>query len=220
MIKVIKIFIVPPLFFGFNIAQGTNLYRPAKSRYSRRMTTYLGIALISAAMLMLELALLRLFAVQQFYHFAFMAISLALLGAGASGSLLSVWPRRRAPAVLCLSFSLVALGAYLVINYLPFDSFSIAWDRRQVFYLAIYFLAAAAPFLFVGLLVGGELAAAGSGAGSHLVYGANLIGSALGSVASLPALAAFGGEGVVVLAVIVGSAAGLLFSRIAPGVWR
>ena len=180
------------------------------------MAYYLGIALISVAMLLLELALLRLFAVQQFYHFAFMAISLALLGAGASGSLLSVWPRRLAPAVLCLAFGLVTLGAYLVINYLPFDSFSIAWDRRQVFYLAIYFLAAAAPFLFVGLLVGGELMAAGSGAGSHRVYGANLIGSALGSVASLPALAAFGGEGVVVLAIILGSAAGLLFSRIAP----
>ena len=73
---------------------------------------------------------MRLFAVQQFYHFAFMAISLALLGAGASGSLLSVWQRRFSPAVLCLAFWLSTLGAYLVINYLPFDSFSIAWDRE------------------------------------------------------------------------------------------
>ena len=44
------------------------------------MAAYAGIFLISAAMLLLELTLLRLFAVQQFYHFAFMAISLALLG--------------------------------------------------------------------------------------------------------------------------------------------
>ncbi|HEX6387240.1 MAG TPA: hypothetical protein VF177_21450 [Anaerolineae bacterium] len=176
------------------------------------MAYYLGIALISAATLLLELALLRLFAVQQFYHFAFMAISLALLGAGASGSLLSVWQRRFAPAGLCLTFGFVTLAAYLIINYLPFDSFSIAWDPRQVFYLAIYFLAAAVPFLFAGLLIGGELIVAGSRAGSHQVYGANLIGSALGSIASLVALATFGGEGTVVLAAVLGAAAGLFFT--------
>ena len=44
------------------------------------MASYLAIALISAASLLLELTLLRIFAVQQFYHFAFMAVSLALLG--------------------------------------------------------------------------------------------------------------------------------------------
>ncbi|MCI0646862.1 MAG: hypothetical protein L0346_18490 [Chloroflexi bacterium] len=176
------------------------------------MSYYTGIVLISAATLLLEVALLRLFAVQQFYHFAFMAVSLALLGAGASGSLLTVWPRRRPPVVLSLAFSAATIGAYLVINYLPFDSFSIAWDRRQVLYLALYFLAAAAPFLFAGLLVGGELMAAGEkGQGSHRVYAANLSGSALGSLASLPALAALGGEGALLIATTLGVAAGLLF---------
>jgi len=119
------------------------------------MIAIIGIILISAATLLLELALLRIFAVQQFYHFAFMAISLALLGAGASGSLLSVWRRRLTPAVLSLAFALSTILAYLVINASPFDSFSIAWDSRQILYLAIYFLAAAVPFLFAGLLVGG-----------------------------------------------------------------
>ena len=122
---------------------------------------YAGIGLLSAATLLLELALLRLFAVQQFYHFAFMAISLALLGAGASGSLLSVVRRRLPPGRLCLAFGGTAVGSYLVINTLPFDSFSIAWDRRQIIYLTLYFLAAAVPFLFSGLLVGGELMAGG-----------------------------------------------------------
>ncbi|MDQ5851563.1 MAG: hypothetical protein M3380_05710, partial [Chloroflexota bacterium] len=186
------------------------------------MLYFAGIALVSAATLLLELTLLRLFAIQQFYHFAFMAISLALLGAGASGSLLSIWRRRLSPAWLCLLFGAATLDAYLIINYLPFDSFSIAWDGRQVVYLALYFLAAAAPFLFSGLLVGGELMAAGraSGGGSHRVYGANLIGSAVGCVASLPALEAFGGEGTLVLATIVGAGAGLLFvkaSQVAGG---
>jgi hypothetical protein len=176
------------------------------------MAYYIGIALVSGATLLLELALLRLFAVQQFYHFAFMAVSLALLGAGASGSLLTVRGRRFPPAWLCLAFGATAVGAYLVINYLPFDSYSIAWDGRQLLYLALYFLAVTVPFLFSGLLIGGELMAssAEASAGSHRVYGANLIGSALGSLSSLPALAALGGEGVVVLAAIIGMAAGPL----------
>jgi hypothetical protein len=173
---------------------------------------YAAIALISAATLLLELALLRIFAMQQFYHFAFMAISLALLGAGASGSLLSVLRRPWHAPWLCLGFGLSTLGAYLVINTLPFDSFSIAWDSRQVLFLALYFLAAAVPFIFAGLVVGGELMRAGSAAGSHRVYGANLIGSALGSIGSLAALALLGGPGTVALAAACGAAAALCYA--------
>jgi hypothetical protein len=184
------------------------------------MAYFAGIALISTATILLELALLRLFAVQQFYHFAFMAISLALLGAGASGSILSVWRRRLSPTLLCLIFSVMTVGAYLVLNYLPFDSFSIAWDRRQVVYLAAYFLVAAVPFLFAGLVVGGELMHSGDlgggqrRAGSHQVYGANLIGSALGALATLPLLAIIDGVGAVILAAILGAIAALLFSTL------
>src|SRR5579862_7579481 len=44
-----------------------------------------GLALTSFASLLLELALTRLFSVVLFYHFAFLAISVALLGLGAGG---------------------------------------------------------------------------------------------------------------------------------------
>ena len=44
-----------------------------------------GIGLGSFAALLLELALTRLFSVILFYHFAFLAISIALLGLGAGG---------------------------------------------------------------------------------------------------------------------------------------
>jgi hypothetical protein len=117
---------------------------------------------------------------------------------------------------LSLAFAVTAVFAYLLINYVPFDSFSIAWDRRQILYLAVYFLAAAGPFLFGGLLVGGELIAANGrrakeGGGSHLVYGANLMGSGLGCVLTLPALSAFGGEGALIFSAMVAALAGLSF---------
>ena len=48
-------------------------------------TLVLGLGLSSYAALLLELALTRLFSVVLFYHFAFLAISIALLGLGAGG---------------------------------------------------------------------------------------------------------------------------------------
>src|SRR6266571_1185249 len=56
----------------------------AESEVSDR-TLLAGIALSSFSALLLELALTRLFSVVLFYHFAFLAISIALLGLGAGG---------------------------------------------------------------------------------------------------------------------------------------
>ena len=44
-----------------------------------------GVAAVSAALLMTELALTRIFSVTMYYHFAFLAISIALFGLSASG---------------------------------------------------------------------------------------------------------------------------------------
>ena len=52
--------------------------------------TALSVAALAAAALLLESALTRLLAVAQYYHFAFLVVSLALLGFGASGTFLSL----------------------------------------------------------------------------------------------------------------------------------
>jgi hypothetical protein len=65
----------------------------------------LGIAATSGALLMTELALTRIFSVTMFYHFAFLAISIALFGLSASGVCVYVARRRLASwdtrALLC-----------------------------------------------------------------------------------------------------------------------
>src|SRR5438552_4280788 len=50
-----------------------------------RSRIFLGVSLTTLSVLMLELSLTRLFSATMYYHFAFMAISLALFGSGASG---------------------------------------------------------------------------------------------------------------------------------------
>ncbi len=179
------------------------------------MRTYLGLFLLSAATLAFEINLTRLFSVAQFYHFAFMIVSLALLGLGASGSALALFPHwgRRQPertlSRLALGFALGSVGSYALTNVLPFDSFSIAWDRRQVGVLALHYLALATPFFCSGAAVGLLLAARPETASR--TYFVNLTGSALGCLIVLAASAPLGGEGIVTLCSLLAALAALLF---------
>ena len=77
-----------------------------------------GIGCISAALLMIELALTRIFSVTMYYHFAFLAISIALFGLSASGVYvyvarkpLSGRPTATLLAVHSLLFAAVTVGA-------------------------------------------------------------------------------------------------------------
>ena len=159
----------------------------------------LGLSLLSAAALTFEINLTRLFSVAQFYHFAFMIVSLALLGLGASGTLLAIFPHlgRHNPLSgfrwLALGCGFSMLVAYLLTNWLPFDSFSIAWDTRQVGILVLHYVALALPFFFSGMATGILLASAPQFAGS--TYAVNLLGSALGCVLALVLPTSLGSEG-------------------------
>ncbi len=178
--------------------------------------TLVGVAASSAGTLAFEVALTRVFAVTQFYHFAFLSVSLALLGFGASGSLLTAFPAlgrggSRRWALLAAGQGIAIPVAYLVTNGIPFDSFAIAWDRRQILYLTIYYLVLVVPFLLAGLVVAVLLTGSGGEdrVPSHRVYAASLAGSGLGVVAALAGLDALGGEGTVLLsaALAMGGAA-------------
>jgi len=178
---------------------------------------YLGLFLLSAGSLAFEINLSRLFSVAQFYHFAFMVVSLALLGYGASGTLLSLRPElmrregRRLPVRFSWGFSLAAVGAYALTVYLPFDSFRIAREWRQGLLLLLHYVALAAPFFCSGAVVGQLLAAQPHKA--HRIYTANLLGSAAGCALAIAAPALVGGEGVVFLSAALGLGAALAFGR-------
>ena len=159
--------------------------------------------MLSAATLVFEINLTRLFSVAQFYHFAFMIVSLALLGYGASGTYLAIRPPRRLSLEanrkqirgLSIAVALSILFAYLVINALPFDSFSIAWDQKQVWILASHYLVLALPFFFSGMVVGLLLTLHPDAAGK--IYATNLTGSAAGCALALVLPTYLSGEGVV-----------------------
>lgn len=184
------------------------------------MRSHAGLILISASALAFEVTLTRLFAVQQFHHFAFLVVSLAVMGFAASGVVLSVRaggdapPQVRSSAAVSVAYAASVLLGYLFINTVVFDSYSIAWDRGQIVVMLLYLLALGAPFLFAGWTIGAALAAAGSAA--HRPYAANLVGSAIGVPLALLAMPLVGGEGCVLLVVALGMAAAAAFSS-TPG---
>ncbi|MEJ5311634.1 MAG: hypothetical protein WHX52_17880 [Anaerolineae bacterium] len=164
---------------------------------------------------MFEINLTRLYSVAQFYHFAFMIISLAMLGFGASGAWLALFPRlgrshpHRTLAWLACGYGITSLGAYLALNWLPFDSFSIAWDLRQAVILVVQYIVLSLPFLCSGAVLGLLFSVYPQRVGR--LYAVNLTGSALGCVLALLGPAWVGGEGIVWLSVIAGGGAALGF---------
>jgi hypothetical protein len=189
-------------------------YAMAQTRVSAPAPViYAALLVLSVSVLTFEINLTRLFSVSQFYHFAFMVVSLALLGSGASGTFLSIFPRlgRANPAGslgwVALLGSLAMVGSYLLINGAPFDSFSIAWDRRQALILTVHYIALALPFFFSGMAVSLYLEAYPARRGQ--IYAANLIGSAVGCGLALVLPALLGGVGVVIFSSGLGALAAL-----------
>ena len=175
---------------------------------------YACVLLVSAATLLFEIALTRIFAVTQGYHFAFLAISLALLGFGASGTVLALVPRlgsrdiRPVVAGAGLLFAVTSTGGLYATNVLPFDAYTLLWEPSQLAYLALYYLALAVPFFFAGSIVGACLAKHPSRAG--VLYGANLVGAGIGCLLSVVFPLVVGSAGSVVVAgviALVGAAA-------------
>src|SRR3972149_8345531 len=104
----------------------------------------LGLLLISMSVLVLEFSLIRVLSVALWYHFAFMIISIALLGFGISGvSIILSNKINKADAnnflpVTSLLYSISVLISFYIINNIPLDPFSLFIDSSQFFYLPVY----------------------------------------------------------------------------------
>ena len=177
---------------------------------------YLAIFLISVATLSFQIVLTRVFSLAQGYHFAFLVVSIALLGFGVSGTTLSLFgslvrgltPKRL--SYLAFLFSLGCLGGYVLVNYIPFDSYQIAWDRRQVVFLVIYYLSLLVPFLFSGLITGATISAYPYKVSRIYFY--SLSGASVGSVSVILLIPWLGGAGVIVVSALLGLAASFLLT--------
>ena len=176
----------------------------------------MGLGALSAGVLLLELTLTRLYSVTQGYHFAFLAVSLGLLGFGVSGSVMFAAPRiwqglgHRLLGLSALMFSLTALGSYWAINRIPFDSYRLVLEPEMFAYLALFYLAPVVPFFFAGLALGGAISLDPKKAGG--LYGASLVGSGVGALLALVGPAASGPASALGVVVTLGAMAWAAFA--------
>lgn len=159
----------------------------ATQRWQGFNLLFLSIGLISAATLAYEILLMRLLSIIQWHHFAYMIISLALLGYGVSGTFLSFIQHRLsrhfnefyvANATL---FGIASIGCFSVAQHLPFNGLELIWNPRQLGWLIVFYLLLSFPFFFAANCVGAAFIHVQEHI--HRVYRWDLVGAGLGSLA-------------------------------------
>jgi hypothetical protein len=169
---------------------------------------YIGVALTTLATLLLELALTRIFSVIFYYHFAFLAISIAMFGLGVGG-VYSYAVAKRPGNIYRKVAWLAGANSIATIASLGF-LLTLSGDPGALTLGAVYF-ASALPFFFAGAIV--SLVIAETIERVERVYFFDLIGAAAGCLLLVPLLNTFGGPNtVVIVAMVFAASAAVWFS--------
>ena len=161
----------------------------ADARARWNFATIVSLLITSAAVIGYQLSLMRALSVLRYYHFAYLVIGVALLGFGASGTILAlrytsfVSRLRRVFPGLLVAFAASVPVAYVVATAIPLDVQYLLYSPRQIVLLIAYVLCTLVPFLLGAGVIGLALAEPGANAGA--LYGANLAGSGLGGIGTL-----------------------------------
>jgi MFS family permease len=181
-----------------------------KSSPSHWSQVYLCVFLTTLATLLLELSLTRIFSVVFYYHFAFLAISIALFGLGLGGVFSYVVAGWKAPLFVRLgrlsALNSVAVLAALAVVLLQGNTLA-NWQ-----YALVYFCTAL-PFFFSGAIV--SLAISETIERVEKVYFFDLLGAGAGCLLLIPLLNWFGGPNAVVAAAILFATAAAIWHSLA-----
>jgi hypothetical protein len=164
--------------------------------------------LTTLATLLLELSLTRIFSVVFYYHFAFLAISIALFGLGVGGVLsyvISGWPGsiyRKLGVVSLINAGMVLAVVMFVLT---------RGARIGTIDLGVIYFATALPFLGSGIIV--SLVIGETIERVDRIYFFDLLGAAGGCLALVLLLNTFGGPNTVIaVSVLFASAAAIWFT--------
>ena len=153
---------------------------------------FLATLLISAAAIAYEILLMRMLSIVQWHHFAYMIISLALLGYGASGTFIATAKHLLQPrfelffSLSGLLFSVTMVACFVFGQRVPFNALEIVWNPRQYFYLAVTYLVFFVPFFFAACCIG--LAFTCRRSCISRIYFFDLLGAGLGAMLIVGAL--------------------------------
>src|SRR5258708_13453016 len=139
------------------------------------MRTRLSVFLITLSGLVLEVGLTRIYSASVWYHFAFVAISVALLGWGLGGFTVHLLKRK-----MQLSMNAAALVAALYAGTIPLCLWLLVRYPFEMARLPLYFLTPLLPFFLAGMALSIVFALHRAGPGAP--YFAVLLVAAIGAV--------------------------------------
>lgn len=177
--------------------------------------SYAGLFLVTQATLMYEILLTRIFSVTMWYHFAFMAISIAMFGMTAGAVIVYFFPdyfkaerTNQHLGLFSLLFAISTVISFWIDLRIPF----ITPDQLRI--VSFTYLVTAIPFVFSGICV--SLALTRFPLQLSKLYAADLAGAALGCVALIFSLRITDGPTTVLILTLLAAGASMLFLMEAP----
>ncbi len=173
----------------------------------------IGVSLISAALISLQVVVTRLFSIMIWHHFTYLVIGVALLGGGAAGTFLAVrsWSLEQTRArlgALALGFSASLMLVLVAISTLSFDPLRMTQIGSTLLGLAVYFGLLFAAFFLGGLAIAGAFSLWSKDA--HRLYFFDLAGAAAGALVAAQVIQLLGGVAALIAVALLGALAAAL----------
>jgi spermidine synthase len=186
--------------------------------------TYAGLFMVTLSTLMYEIGLTRIFSVTMWYHFAFVAISVALFGMTVGALIVHYWPQRFPEEALrtklwkySLLFAVTIPPCFITQLSLPFSPHATVVGLWSILATCVII---SIPFVFSGIVV--ALALTRFPERVNRLYAADLIGAAIGCVSLVVLLQYFDGPSAVIAVAALAAIGAAFFALDAGskvGVW-
>jgi spermidine synthase len=179
---------------------------------------YIGIFLVALSTLCYEIVLTRIFSLTMWYHFAFLAVSLAMLGMTAGALAIQLFPGLFATdrTAVRLSTSALFFALTTVTALLTHISVPVVWSpffytsAAGIFAIVLNCLMLALPFVFSGICV--CLCLTRFKAQVSGIYAADLAGAAAACASVAGMLSTTDGPSTVILSAVLAAIASLSFA--------
>ncbi|MBN1552278.1 hypothetical protein JW979_12470, partial [bacterium] len=151
---------------------------------------FLGLLIVSFSCMSFELLIIRCLSLIMWYHFAFMVISIAMLGLGAAGTTIAVFQKTRffknnkVPAWSSMFLGLAMVIAVISMTKIHPDMYQLGMKPVELFYLSLLYLVLSLPFFMTGLTVAFLLKETPEYA--PRLYGIDLLGAGIGCWTVIP----------------------------------
>ncbi len=151
-------------------------------------TLDISLFLLSASVIGYQLTLMQILSIQQWHYMAFMVITIALLGFGASGTILAIFKKHLlnyfshhyTTLLLFTSIAMVLTPIVASTSWLQFDTYLLFIDFHHILRLMVTCLLYFIPFLFAAIAIGMSFTHYADKIGK--LYFANLMGSGVGAI--------------------------------------